>query len=158
MEIINFANIDALKQSIGKKFAVSDWLTVSQADIDQFGITTGDNHWIHTDATRATEDSPYGGAIVQGYLTLCFLTRFSREVIARDNDRICINYGLDLVRFPAPVRSGQRVRAHLSLASIQKLNGGGRAAWHGSIEIENGEKPACYAELISQWFNTSAGA
>lgn len=105
---------------------------------------------------RATEDSPYGGAIAQGYLTLCFLARFSREVIARNNDRICINYGLDRVRFPAPVRAGQRARAHLSLASIHKLNGGGRIAWHGSVEIENGEKPACYAELISQWFNTSA--
>lgn len=154
MDTINLENIDSLKQSIGKEFAVSEWLTISQADIDQFGITTGDNFWIHTDVTRATEDSPYGGTIAQGYLTLSLLNNFARQVIAKDNDRICINYGLNLVRFPAPVRSGQRVRAHLSLASIEKLNGGARVAWHGSVKIENSTKPACYAELISQWFNT----
>lgn len=156
METINFAKIDALKSSIGKELAVSDWMEISQADIDRFGAATGDDHWIYTDVTRASQSSPYGETIAQGYLTLCFLARFSREIITKGNDRICINYGLDRVRFPAPVKVGQRIRARLVLSSAHRLHGGGRATWIGLIEIENCEKPACYAELVSQWFNTSA--
>lgn len=153
MKIINFEKIDALNASIGKEIAVSDWKEISQEDIDRFGITTGDNHWIHTDVTRAKENSPFGETIAQGFLSLCFLANFSKDILSRDNDCVCINYGLNRVRFPAPVRAGQRIRAHLVLASVHKLIGGGNVTWNGTVEIENCEKPACYAEMLSQYLH-----
>ena len=144
-----------MKASIGKEIAVSDWKEISQEHIDQFGVATGDDHWIHTDVTRATHNSPYVGTIAQGFLSLYFLAHYSKEILSRDNDYVCINYGLNRVRFPAPVRTGQRIRAHLVLSSVDKLIGGGRVTWKGSVEIENCAKPACYAELVSQCFYTS---
>jgi acyl dehydratase len=152
MANIDLSNIGTLKEQIGKEIAVSEWRVVSQEDIDQFGQVTGDDHWIHTDQTRSTASSPYGMTIAQGLLSLCLLTSFSKEILNKNNNCVCINYGFNRVRFPAPVRIGQRVRAHLTISSLHKLVGGGSVTWAGTVEIEHGEKPACYAEIISQFF------
>lgn len=153
MESIDFEKIDALKLNIGKELAVSDWVPITQEMIDQFGDTTGDNHWIYTDVPRATRESPYGGTIAQGFLALCFFTKFAKEIVAMNNHYVCISYGINRVRFPAPVRAGQRIRAHLELFSFNKLAGGGAVTWKGTVEIEDWEKPACDAEIIFHCFN-----
>lgn len=152
MKIVDFENIGALSQKIGKEIAVSDWREITQEDIDKFGRVTGDANWIHTDQTRAAESSPYGATIGQGLLSLCFLDNFSKEMLHENNDCVCINYGFNRVRFPAPVKPGQRIRARLTISSVHKLIGGGSITWAGAVEIENAEKPACYAEIVSQIF------
>ena len=149
---IDLNNIGALKEKIGKEIAVSEWRTVSQEEIDQFGQVTGDGHWIHTDQARSSTSSPYGMTIAQGLLSLCLLASFSKEILNKNNSCICINYGFNRIRFPAPVRTGQRIRAHLEISSLHKLVGGGSVTWAGTVEIEGCEKPACYAEIISQFF------
>lgn len=153
MESINFEKIDDLKSKIGSELAVSDWVDITQEMIDQFGATTGDNNWIYTDVPRATRESPYGGTIAQGFLALCFLTKFAKEIVAMNNHGVCISYGLNRVRFPAPVRTGQRIRAHLELLSFNKLAGGGTITWKGTVGIDGWAKPACDAEIICQCFN-----
>lgn len=152
MKVVDFNNIGALREKIGKEIAVSDWRKISQDDIDQFGRVAGDDNWIHTDQARAATSSPYGTTIGQGLLSLCFLASFSKETLHKNNDCVCINYGFNRVRFPAPVKTGQRIRAHLTIRSVHKLVGGGSVTSSGTVEIENSEKPACYAEIVSQFF------
>ncbi len=152
MKVIDIENIGALRERIGKEIAVSDWKEISQEDIDQFGRVTGDDNWIHTDQTRSATSSPYGTTIGQGLLSLCLLTSFSKETLHENNDCVCVNYGFNRVRFPAPVKAGQRIRAHLTISSAHKLIGGGSVTWAGTVEIENSKKPACYAEIVSHFF------
>lgn len=152
METAHLEDIAALRGWIGKKLAVSEWKDVIQEDIEQFGRDTGDNCWIHTDQMRSSSSSPYGNAIGQGLLSLCFLTSFAKDVLNRTEMCICVDYGFNRVRFPAPVTAGQRIRAHLTIASIEKLVAGGKVTWTGVVEIENSEKPACYAEIVLQYF------
>jgi acyl dehydratase len=152
MEVVDLENIGALRDRIGKEIAVSDWKEISQEDIDQFGRVTGDDNWIHTDQTRSATSSPYSVTIGQGLLSLCFLATFSKETLHKNNDWVCINYGFNRVRFPAPLKTGQRIRAHLSISSVHKLVGGGSVTWAGTVEIENADKPACYAEVVSHFF------
>lgn len=155
MTTITLPKLETLKANVGKEIAVSGWKEITQTDIDRFGMTTGDAEWIHTDVDQATAGSPYGGTIAQGLLSLCFLATFAKKSLSSETDCICVNYGFNRVRFPAPVRAGQRIRAQLLVASVQRLMGGGRVTWKGTVEIENCEKPACYAELVSQFLYTS---
>lgn len=152
MKIVDLENVCALRDKIGEELAVSDWRVITQDDIDQFGRVTGDDNWIHADQTRAAISSPYGTTIGQGLLSLCILESFAKQLLHENNDCVCINYGFNRVRFPAPVKSGQRIRAHLAMSSIHKLVGGGSVTWAGTVEIEGAEKPACYAEIVSQFF------
>lgn len=152
MKIVDLDNIGALREKIGQEIAVSEWREISQEDIDQFGRATGDDHWMHTDQTRAAVNSPYGMTIAQGSLSLCFLASYSKAILNKNNHCVCVNYGFNRVRFPAPVRAGQRIRAHLAISALHKLVGGGSMTWAGTVEIEHGEKPACYAEIVSQYF------
>ena len=144
--------VDLLNVNIGNEIAVSKWKEISQETIDQWAMFTGDDQWIHTDKTRSITTSPYGGTIGQGLISLCFLITFSKETLVQHTDFICINYGINHARFPAPVKPGQRIRARLKIASVHRVIAGGSVAWVGSVEIENSEKPACVAEIISQYF------
>jgi acyl dehydratase len=144
---------EALKDFVGKEIGTSDWLVVTQKRIDQFAEATEDRQWIHVDRERAKEHSPYGSTVAHGFLTLSFISFFAKQVIqVRGGARLTINYGLNRVRFPSPVREGSRIRAHLSLLSIKDSADAHDAVFACSVECEGSEKPCCVAEWIVRYY------
>jgi acyl dehydratase len=116
MTCLEIDNPAALRSFVGQTVAVSDWLEVTQDRIDRFAEVTGDSQWIHTDPARARRDSPYGGTVAHGFLTVSLLSQFVRGAIRiRGGYAMSINYGLNRVRFPAPVRTGERIRARFGI-------------------------------------------
>ena len=127
---------------------------VTQERIRQFADATGDHQWIHVDPERARRESPYGAAIAHGFLTLSLMSHFMREAIELPGDvRQTINYGLNRVRFPAPVRAGGKIRARVSLQSYRELSGSVEAVFEITIETEGGAKPCCVAEWILRYYS-----
>jgi acyl dehydratase len=140
-----------LARFVGREIALSDWAIVDQQRIDQFAHCTGDRQWIHVDAERAARDSPYGGTIAHGYLTLSLAASFAIEAGAIPPDAaVALNYGLDNVRFLAPVRAGARVRNRIALLGVEP-KGSGRVLLRlqNTIEIEGESKPALVAVSLA---------
>jgi len=135
----------------GAEFGPSSWVEVSQARIDAFAEATGDHQWIHVDRERAAA-GPFGTTIGHGYLTLSLLPAMSYEVVPRQESGMGINYGLNRVRFPAPVPSGSRVRGTFRVDSIDAFDGGFQATMTATIELEGGEKPVCVAEVVFRYY------
>jgi acyl dehydratase len=135
---------------VGRELGVSDWVPVDQARIDTFGACTGDRQWIHVDVERARRESPFGAPIAHGYLCLSLLAAMLIEIGIIPSDAAAgLNYGLDKVRFLAPVKSGARVRARAMLASAQPQDGGRLLLKvNCQLEIEGEEKPALIAETL----------
>lgn len=150
MAKIEIQDLDGLKQWVGKEIAVSDWMQVTQERINLFADATGDHQWIHVDPVRAAAESPFGTTIAHGYLTLSLLPHMMMETLALSGSKLSINYGLNRVRFAAPVRSNDRIRTRFSLASLEDISGGVQLTWHALVEIEGGHKPACVAEMIAR--------
>jgi acyl dehydratase len=140
--------IDTLEQL--ESFAgVSEWHTVDQTAIDQFARLTGDEQWIHVDAERARRESPWGVTVAHGFFTLSLLSQLAFETVELQlGQKAVINYGLNKVRFPAPARSGARVRGHFGLVSTTRNDGGIDIVWRVAVEAEGSEKPVCAAEWI----------
>jgi acyl dehydratase len=137
---------------VGKDLAVSDWVSVDQARIDQFAQATGDYQWIHVDPARAAA-GPFGATVAHGFLTLSLLAQFSETAFTIDDVRMGINYGLNRVRFPRPVRVGSRLRGHFKLLGCDMLEGGGaQLTVEVTVEIEGDDKPACVAQSVSRRF------
>ena len=153
MPRITIASLEALEQRVGKEVAVSDWLRVDQERIDRFAEATGDRQWIHVDPARAQAESPFGATIAHGYLTLSLIPHMMLETLDVEGGRMSINYGLDRVRFPAPVRSGERIRSRFTLARLEHIPGGIQLTWHVLVEIEGSHKPACVAEMIARHYS-----
>lgn len=149
------ASVDDLRAWIGEEVACSDWLRITQRDIDRFADVTGDRQWIHVDPARAARESPYGSTVAHGYLTLALLPRLFTSCVRIDNTGIVINYGLDKVRFPAPVLAGQRIRGRLVLDSFVAIEGFAQVHWNATVEIENGAKPACIALMLTRYYPAS---
>lgn len=147
-----FTGLDDMRNRVGQELAVSDWLEITQERIDQFAEATGDHQWIHVDVARANSESPFGGPIAHGYLTLSLLAKFSQESIAIGNIKMGVNYGLNRVRFTSPVRAGRKVRARFKLAAYDEIPGGAQLTWNATVEIDGSDKPACIAEMISRWY------
>jgi acyl dehydratase len=145
--------LDELKQWVGREVATSDWLKIEQERIDRFAEATGDRQWIHVDAARAAAESPFGSTIAHGYLTLSLLPGMMMETLVIRLGRMSINYGANRVRFAAPVRAGDRIRAHFTLAALEEIAGGVQLTWHALVEIEGQRKPACVAELIGRRYD-----
>ncbi len=138
--------------NVGDEFGPSSWLEIDQARIDQFADATGDPQWIHVDPVRAAE-GPFGTTIAHGFLTLALLVRFWYEVgPARDDYRMGINYGVNKVRFPAPVPVGSRIRGRFTVLAIDDVEGGVQLTLNGLAEREGQEKPVCAAELVFRWY------
>ena len=135
----------------GAEFGPSSWVEVSQARIYAFAEATGDHQWIHVDRERAAA-GPFGTTIGHGYLTLSLLPAMSYEVVPRQESGMGINYGLNRVRFPAPVPSGSRVRGTFRVDSIDAFDGGFQATMTATIELEGGEKPVCVAEVVFRYY------
>ena len=143
-----FDTLAELSAQVGTTVAVSDWLTISQSQIDLFAQATGDHQWIHVDPVRAAQ-GPFGTPIAHGFLTLSLIPRFMESSLAVTEVRMGVNYGLNKVRFVSPVPVNSRLRAHLKLLSAEPIdNGGVQQSWEVTIEREGAAKPACVAEAL----------
>lgn len=145
----HFARLAELQALVGQEMAVSDWVEIDQVRIDTFAQATGDHQWIHTDPARAA-GGPFGATIAHGFLTLSLIPLLSEQAWAVDDVRMGVNYGLNRVRFAAPVRVGSRVRGRFKLLAYEPLEGGAQLTMEALIEIEGGSKPACVAESLSR--------
>ncbi len=147
--MIRIPTLASLKERVGEELAVGEWFTVDQATIDKFADVTGDHQWIHIDRERAAK-GPFGTTIAHGFLTLSLLPRLAASALEIGDVRMGVNYGLNRVRFPAPVPSGSRIRAHLKLLSYEPLDGGAQLVMEVTMERDGGDKPVCVAETVSR--------
>jgi acyl dehydratase len=144
---------DSLKEYVGKEIGVSEWLTITQERIAQFAEATEDRQWIHLDRERAERESPFGTTIAHGFLTLSLISRFMKDVIqVRSGVGMAINYGLNRVRFPAPVRASSEIRARVTLLSVKEVSGALEAVFSVTVESEGSEKPCCVVESIVRYY------
>jgi len=146
-----FESLADLAACAGQDVVVSDWFTVTQQHIDQFASATGDHQWIHVDPERA-KAGPFGTTIAHGYLTLSLLAGLTDLSLTVNGVRMGINYGLNKVRFIAPVPANSRVRARMHLLEATPIEGGLQFAWRCTIELEGSDKPACVAEPLSRYY------
>jgi acyl dehydratase len=142
------ASIEELKSLVGQEVAVSDWVHISQERVNLFAEATGDHQWIHIDVERSRKESPYGGTIAHGFLTLSLLPMLMESVISMPTSKMGVNYGLNKVRFPAPVPVDSKVRGRVVLMEVEDIEGGAQMIWKVTIECEGGGKPACVAESL----------
>ena len=147
-----FANLDELKQYVGQEIGVSDWCDITQERIDAFADATGDHQWIHIDVDRAKQESPYGAPIAHGFLTLSLAPKFMWEIYTLKGVKMGVNYGVNRVRFPAPVPAGSRLRARLALQELQGMEGGAQAVMQLTFECQGHDKPVCVAECVVRWY------
>ena len=145
-----FQDPDDVRRHVGQEVCVTDWMTIGQERIDLFAEATGDFQWIHVDAGRAAESSPYGGTIAHGFLTLSLLGKFYEDYLpyALPFCDMGINYGLNKVRFTNPVRANARVRGRFVLAKVDEVDGGLQPTFVVTVEIEGQPKPALVAESV----------
>lgn len=143
----------ALKGYVGKEIGVSNWLAVTQERINQFAEATEDRQWIHVDSDRAKGKSPFGATIAHGFLTLSLISRLVKDVIqVSGGTPMTINYGLNRVRFPSPVREGAKIRGRFTLVSFQDRDQAQEAVFDVSLECEGSEKPCCVAEWLVRYY------
>ena len=142
-----FEGLDQIEAAIGEHVGYSDWMEITQERIDAFAEATGDHQWIHVDPARAAE-GPYGATIAHGYLTLSLLPVLGAEVMEIRGFRMMINYGVDKVRFPAPVPVGSRIRAGIELTSLQRKASGVQLNSLVTVEVEGSDRPAVVAETV----------
>jgi len=135
----------------GKEVGVSDWREVTQEEVDLFARATGDRQWIHTDPERAERESPYGRTIAHGYFTLSLAPMLRAEIVDVEKKKMTINYGLNKLRFPAPLPVGGRVRMRARMDSAEEVKGGVQTIFTLTFEVEGQEKPACVAEAIYRY-------
>jgi acyl dehydratase len=142
-----FTTIEELEAAVGQELGASDWLEIDQGRVDLFADATDDHQWIHVDQGRAAA-GPFGGTIAHGYLTLSLIPMLSSQVFAVETPGPRLNYGLNKVRFPMPVRVGARVRARATLVSLTDVPAGKQLTVAYTIEVEGESKPACVAETV----------
>ncbi|MFM8528072.1 MAG: MaoC family dehydratase [Ilumatobacteraceae bacterium] len=141
---------DGVRARLGSHLGHSDWLEIDQARVNLFAYATGDHQWIHVDPARATA-GPFGAPIAHGYLTLSLSNYFLPRVVEVRGFSAGVNYGVDKVRFPSPVRVGSRIRAGAELTAVNEVKGGLQTTIVITIEIEGSDKPACVIESLSRW-------
>jgi acyl dehydratase len=142
--------LDELKALAGQHLGVSAWREITQEQVQRFADATGDHQWIHTDVEKA-KTGPFGGPIAHGYLTLAMAPALLFEVVAVGGFSFAVNYGLNKLRFPAPVPVGARIRLSLDLAAVEDVPGGVQTAFAMTFEVEGQDKPACVAEVLYRW-------
>ena len=137
---------------VGTELGSSDWHEVTQEHVNLFADATGDHQWIHVDGERAKAESPFGGPIAHGYLTLSLLASLSAQVLVITDTVMAVNYGLNNVRFPSPVPVGSKVRLTATLQSVEEVAGGLQLVLSAVIEREGGDKPVCIAEPVYRYY------
>ena len=145
-----FQKLAELTALVGQEVATSDWLTITQEQVDRFAEATGDHQWIHVDPERARA-GPFGAPIAHGFLTLALIPKFFDTALVIRETGMGVNYGLNRVRFPAPVPVGSRLRARLKLLACEPVAGDGmQVTWQVTVEREGGDKPVCVAESVTR--------
>ena len=145
-----FQTLKELQALVGQEVAVSDWLTITQEQVNQFAQATGDHQWIHVDEDKA-KAGPFGGTIAHGFLTLSLLPKFFESSLHVSESRMGVNYGLNKVRFIAPVPVGSRLRGRMKLQQCDPIdNNGMQMTWEVTVEREGSSKPVCVAESIAR--------
>lgn len=147
--MLTITGLDEVRAHVGQELGVSDWHLVTQEAINEFAEVTGDDQWIHIDVKRAKE-TPFGGTIAHGYYTLSLAPMFSYRMFALEGFAFGINYGLNRVRFPAPMPVGDRVRMRAKLVAVEDIPGGAQLVSELTFEREGGDKPVCVAEQLSR--------
>jgi acyl dehydratase len=142
--------IEGVQSLVGQHLGYSDWVTITQQQVNQFADATGDHQWIHVDPQRAAEESPFAGPIAHGYLTLSLLPMLVPQIVEITGFTMSVNYGTDKVRFPSPVPVGSRVRAGATLDGAEPIEGGVAMAVTITVEVEGGSKPAMVATSLSR--------
>ncbi|MGP3940124.1 MULTISPECIES: MaoC family dehydratase [Streptomyces] len=148
---ITVNGLDELKKLAGSDLGTSEWIEVTQDRIDTFADATGDHQWIHTDPERAAQ-GPFGAPIAHGYLTLSLFIPLFTQLLDVRGVTTKVNYGLNKVRFPAPVRVGSRLRLAARLSSVEDVPGGVQIAVDGTIEVDGGTKPAAVVQTLSRFY------
>ena len=146
-----FAHLSDLAILVGQEIGRSDWVVVTQSNIDLFAQATDDAQWIHVDPVRAAA-GPFGTTVAHGFLTLSMLSRLFATAVAFEDVRMSLNYGLNRVRFPSPVPVGSRLRALCVLEDFEAIDGGAQVTVTITVEREGGAKPACVAEWVTRHF------
>ncbi|HRW37968.1 MAG: MaoC family dehydratase [Acidimicrobiales bacterium] len=151
MAVTTFDGIDAVRAAVGTHLGHSDWVTVTQEMVQTFADATGDQQWIHVDVERATAESPFGGPIAHGYLTLSLTNLFLPQVVEVQGISAGVNRGTGKVRFPAPVPVGSRLRAGVELVAVDDVAGGIDTTMRITVEREGADKPVCVVESLSRY-------
>jgi acyl dehydratase len=146
-----YPQLSELPPLVGSTLGISEWLNVDQARIDRFAAVTGDDQWIHVDPVRAAA-GPFGGTVAHGYLTLSLVPVMVRTAFKIGGVRMTVNYGLNKVRFPAPVPAGSRLRGHFKLLTYEAIAGGAQIVVEVTMEREGHSKPVCVAESVARHF------
>jgi acyl dehydratase len=145
--VITLNGIDDIKARVGQDLGVSEWHEVTQEEINAFADVTGDHQWIHVDPERARE-TPFGGTIAHGFYTVALTPMLMQQLYTVTNVAFALNYGLDRVRFPAPLPVGSRVRASAQISSVDEIAGGIQMKTTITLERDGGDKPVCVAEQL----------
>jgi acyl dehydratase len=151
--MLTLTGVDEIRARVGSELGVSDWHEVTQDSINEFARATGDDYWIHLDPERAAE-TPFGGTIAHGYYTLSLGPMFTYAMFALEGFALGVNYGVNRVRFPAPMPVGGRVRMSAKLLSAEEVPGGLQLTVEQTFEREGGEKPVCVAEALTRVFTS----
>jgi acyl dehydratase len=144
--------IAGLRDLVGQHLGYSDYVEVTQERVNQFADATGDHQWIHVDVERATRESPFGGPIAHGYLTLSLGPVLVPQVVRVEGIKMAVNYGCDKVRFPSPVPVGGKVRVGVELLDVSDIEGGVQVKERFTFEVEGAQKPACVAENLFRYY------
>ncbi|MHA1340510.1 MAG: MaoC family dehydratase [Promethearchaeota archaeon] len=153
MAVLVLNSPDELKNYVGKQIGSSSYVEVTQEMINLFADATGDHQWIHVDVERAKKESPFGGPIAHGYLTLSLIPELLFSILEVKNTKLVVNYGLNKVRFPAPVPAGSKVKASVSIANVEEVKGNGyQVEFSVSINVENAQKPSCVAQVLYRYY------
>ena len=151
--MVEIPNVAALRERVGQELAVSDWIDISQQRIDRFAESTEDRQWIHVDPARAAASSPFKTTIAHGFLTLSLVSVLLSDAVTLGGVRLAINYGVNRVRFVAPVPSGSRIRARFTPSTVEDAGGGAvQVTWGVIIEREHGDKPCCVADWVVRYY------
>jgi acyl dehydratase len=145
-----FSSAAELFAAQGKDLGVTDWIQVTQKQIDQFADATGDHQWIHVDPVRA-KGGPFGACIAHGYLTLALVNVFLPELVKVENMKMGVNVGCDRVRFPSPVRVGSRLRGRGEMVKVEQIGAAVQTTVRVTVEIEGAERPGCVVDTVSRY-------
>jgi acyl dehydratase len=144
--------LEGLRRAVGTDLGVSPWVTIDQDLVNRFARVTDDEPWIHVDPKRAATEGPFGGTVAHGFLTMSLATRLLWDVVVVSDVKVILNYGLNKVRFPAPVKVGSRLRMQVSLAELHEIKGGVETIFHLVYESEGAAKPPCVADMVWRYY------
>jgi acyl dehydratase len=151
MTLVTVTSIDELRALVGTTIGPSGWREVTQEDVDAFAAVSGDHQWIHVDVERAKAESPFGGTIAHGNLTLSMIDGFRGELMRSSGFKLGVNYGWNKVRFPAPVPTGSRIRVTVEVASVNEVGAGWwQVVQRFTVEVDGVAKPACVADSVGR--------